>query len=374
MIPYLIFLFIIIICLFLFKKTENDNYFKFAFFIIFIFAAFRGNGSGDYFHYLSYSNDITTLHDLFNFSFPMEFGFRLLSYVKNILVLPEQFIIIFMNFISVYVTYFVINKYSSNKILSTIIFLPIYLQFDMHATRSAVSAALGSLSFFIYKSGQYKKASLFFVFSILFHKSSVVLLLIPLYDFFVKKYKRMNYKKLEIFLLLLAIMPIFRILENILKFLSSFNNMFLKLYNYIYLTRFSYPISFLDPRVLLSLLIFIISLYLVSTYKKEDRSLYNVHQIAFLNVFFILIFHESTFLAFRFSSFFDRILVILIPYLISNFNLTIVYKFFFSKCKGNFNKLFSLINIHKNNIIFIIYLLYYIALSVFTMVPYKLFF
>ena len=48
----------------------------------------------------------------------------------------------------------------------------------------------------------------------------------------------------------------------------------------------------------------------------------NINIITFCNIFLILLFHDSTFLAYRLSSFYDRILIILLPYIISNIDLS----------------------------------------------------
>lgn len=374
MTPYFLFFVIVLLLLFLYHKTNNEFYFNTCFIIIFLFAALRGNGSGDYFHYLDYSKSINTIYDVLNFNFPMEIGFRIIAYIKNMLQFPNQFVIIIMNMISTYLTYYAIKHYSTNKILSTLIFLPIYLQFDMHATRSAIAASFTCIALFYYWKRIYISSLLFLIGAICFHKSVLIILLIPIIDFCVKKIKSKTIIIIELFLLVISFLPLFSYISNFLETLGINNILFLKLYNYIFVSKFAYPISYWDPRVIVSLLIFISSSYLMYNNKIKYKVAKNINIIAFCNIFLILLFHDSTFLAYRLSSFYDRILIILLPYIISNIdfsNLEINIDAFKNKLIKN---ILMIVERNKNLLVSVYYCLFYIALVILTCVPYKFFF
>lgn len=374
MTPYFLFFIIVLLLLFLYHKTNNELYFNTSFIIIFLFAALRGNGSGDYFHYLDYSNSINTIYDIFNFNFPMEIGFRIIAYIKNILQFPSQFVIIIMNLISIYLTYYAIKNYSLNKVLSTLIFLPIYLQFDMHATRSAIAASFTCIALFYYWKKIYIFSLPFLIGAICFHKSALIILLIPIIDFFVKRMKSKTIILIELFLLTISFLPLFSYIHNFLGTLGINNILFLKLYNYIFVSRFAYPISYWDPRVIISLLIFIVSVYLMYSNKIKYEIAKNINIITFCNIFLILLFHDSTFLAYRLSSFYDRILIILLPYIISNIDLSNL-KINIDIIKNKSIKhILIIIEKNKNILVSAYYCLFYIALVILTCVPYKFFF
>lgn len=363
MIPYLLFLFIVMFLLIKYKQSNNEKLFGFIFIIVFLFCALRGNGSGDYFTYLEYSTQINSIGDLFNMSFPMEIGFRFFSLIKNALHLHDQFIIIFMNMVSIGLTYYSINKYGKYKVLSTIIFLPILLQYDMHATRSAVAASLVCISYFSFIENKYKKSLLFFLGSICFHRSVMIILLFPIFLFIKSKLKTRNYAILCSSFLILSLFPVFKFVPYFIEQLGISNIYVTKLYNYMYVSEFAYPMNIFDPRILLYIALFILSIIVLHKFK--TKKFVYISLLLYLNLICLFLFRDSTFLALRFSSFFERILIIEIPILIMEFRI--------DSSKNKCQTFIKLINNYKDLITATIYILYFIALVLLTCVPYKLF-
>ena len=148
MLPYFILIAVILISQIKVHKRSNQTYKLFLMFVgLFIFAAIRGSGSGDYFNYLIFSKYVTNFGDVASKSIPMEIGFRFMSYINNILGFHEQTVIAAMNFISLLCTYKFIKKYSPDKVLSVLLFLPLFLQYDMHASRTAVAMGISLFSY-----------------------------------------------------------------------------------------------------------------------------------------------------------------------------------------------------------------------------------
>lgn len=365
--PYFI-VFAFVLCFgYLYYRTNKMIYIKTIFIILFLFVACRGNGSGDYFTYLEYSDQIRSIGDVLNYNFPMEIGFRLISYIKNIINAPDQFVIIVMAAISVGATYFMIVKTSNHMLLSVFIFLPIMLQFDMHATRSGVAASLGLIAMYHFKNKNWKQFILFMIMAISFHRSSLVILCIPTYYFIREKcYLTIRKEvKIQILLIIIAILPLFSIVFQVLPLLNIDNVLFQKLENYLFFSRFSYPIKLYDPRIILSFAIFLSSALVYYKTKKED--LHYVNVFSFFGLLFMLLFKDSTFLSLRLSSFFDRGSIYYVPVLIDQFD----------KCiKNSPLKNYNLIRIffkYKYVLASLIYIVLYSALVFITCVPYYFF-
>ena len=121
------------------------------FFVMFLMAAFRGSGDGDYYNYLWFAKDIgRDFSKVLNFSYPVEFSFRLASFFINLLGLSRQWVIILMNFLSLAPTAYVVYKKSRLPFLSSLIFIPVFLQFDMQTSRTATSIGLGLLAMYLW--------------------------------------------------------------------------------------------------------------------------------------------------------------------------------------------------------------------------------
>lgn len=365
--PYFI-VFAFVLCFgYLYYRTNKMIYIKTIFIILFLFVACRGNGSGDYFTYLEYSDQIRSIGDVLNYNFPMEIGFRLISYIKNLINAPDQFVIIVMAAISVGATYFMIVKTSNHMLLSVFIFLPIMLQFDMHATRSGVAASLGLIAMYHFKNKNWKQFILFMIMAISFHRSSLVILCIPTY-YFIRKKCYLTIRKearIQILLIIIAILPLFSIVFQVLPLLNIDNVFFQKLENYLFFSRFSYPIKLYDPRIILSFAIFLSSVLVYYKTKKED--LHYVNVFSFFELLFMLLFKDSTFLSLRLSSFFDRGSIYYVPVLIDQFDKCIK-----NSPLKNYNLIRTIFK-YKYVLASLIYIVLYSALVFITCVPYYFF-
>lgn len=365
MIPYYLLLLIVLLMLYKYYMTKKEVYYRIIFLILFLFVGLRGNGDGDYFTYLEYSNAINSLSDVLNIKFPMEIGFRIISYIKNILFLPDQTVIISMAFISIYCTYIFINEKSSNKILSVLIYLPILLRFDYHSSRSAVAAALACLVYLYIEKKDKKKALIFTIIAFSFHKSVVILLFMPIIFYLLKSNNKKRF--IVLYFSFCILFTCISFLPELLLFLkSNFTNMYItKLYLYFFDSVYSYPINILDPRVILALLFAIVGIYLWKDIESgSDSLLYTVSPM--IGGFFILLFFkESTIFAYRFYSFFERFSICSIPICLSQLDLII------SK-HNNKSKLLQILFEKKAMSLGFIYVLFYIGIVIINMVPYNL--
>nr|WP_245329646.1 EpsG family protein [Enterococcus alcedinis] len=325
-----------------------------AFIILFIFAAIRGNGSGDYFTYLQYSKEIKSISDVLNTNFPMEIGFRIISFIGNKLSLNSQFVIAVMNLISLSCVYIFIKRYSKDKMLSVLLFLPLYFQLDMHAARTAVSVGIGLLGFEYIKDKKIIKFTIIVILASMFHKTALILfLLYPLV-----RIRLTDFTKIVISFVLL-IVTTFMSLKNIVDLIYNLfpnRTIAIKLSNYVISERYGYEYSLLDPRFILLLVIFIFSLYLLENNDYIDFLLKN---IIWINIVAIIFLRENTFFITRVTSYVNIYTVIAIPKMIYN------YKMGIENGKMSYHT-------YRALTVFV-YTLYVIALTM-TYVPYKIFF
>lgn len=314
MIPRLILVTIIILLQLSYGKKDNSSLrYKLAFVLLFLFAALRGTGDGDYFAYLKYSTYITSLKDVFG-SFPMEIGFRVISFINNSLGLHEQVVIMAMNLISLLCTYKFIKDYSSDNMLSILLFLPIYFQFDMHAARSAVAIGISIMSFkYLYEKRLLKYIGIILLASC-FHKSALILL--PIYFIIdIKMDTLISIGSIIILLLLSFVFSMNQIVLNILQTLG-FNSLAFRFSAYMNSERFGYPFKIYDPRLLLVIGIFIMAVYMLNKQNKFENLLIN---LIWLNVLCILVFRESTTFVNRLAAYFNIYTIIIIPEILTKY-------------------------------------------------------
>lgn len=312
------------------KEFSKKNRFVIMSLILFIFAAFRGTGDGDYYAYLEHSQYFVSLSDLF-VSSPMEIGFRALSLLKNMLRLPDQFIIIFMNVISIGLIYKFVLKYSPDPVFSMFLFLPLYFQFDMHAARTAVAIAISahSINYIIHRN--FTKYIFIILLASLFHKSALIM--IPMY--FIIAIDMSSISQISTVLILGFFTSIMSFNELILNILLNF-----KLYNlanrfntYMISERFSYSFPIYDFRLLLLFFTYFIFLSYRKIFSKNNLGSILL-KITFINIILMLILRESTSLTLRLSSYLNVYTIISIPIYLEkikaeNSRTYFTYKFMF---------------------------------------------
>ncbi|RHV63540.1 EpsG family protein [Clostridiaceae bacterium OM02-2AC] len=291
------------------KKMKRNTFLIISLIILFLFAGLRGNGKGDYYAYIWAGKQITHITDIFNYRFPMEIGFRILALLQNALKLTPQGIIIFMALLSTTLIYLIIKK-SKNYLISLIIFLPYFLQFDMHASRTAIAACLASLSIYSYTKKAYKKTILLFILAMSFHRSAIVVLIYPVLDFINRKLNEKKYNIIifmsSLFFLVISVRDILFSLANLFPSFKLFN----QLLSYLSSDKYGYALKIYDPRIILAFLVFILLAIWLPEKNKNNRILYISSSASLL---LISILHFNTFLALRLSYFFAIYSIISIP-------------------------------------------------------------
>lgn len=300
-----------------FRNKKEKNIFAIMMFIfMFFFSALRGTGDGDYYNYLVFSKNINEFKDIFNFNYPVEIGFRITAFIVHLFNGSNQRTIATMNFLSIIPTTYVVLKKSYDPIMSAIIFLPFFLQFDMQTSRTATAMGMGILAIYFNSEKKYLKSFFSFLVSVSFHSAAVVVL--PF-----------------LFLMHINISRIFKGISSIFAFFLSLKSsliidiavkMFLllgfdffanKLFRYTYGEQFAYPMKIYDPRIIMILALFITTLMYFSKddIKKlsfEDASVKSI-RVAFI---IFMIFRFSTLVSFRLSSFFSIMEIFYIPFVI----------------------------------------------------------
>lgn len=312
-------LFIINSCIRFKEKYEKYILAGLMFLIMFIFAALRGSGDGDYYNYLWFCYDIgTDLEKVFNFSYPVEFSFRIFSYLINILGLSRQWIIVLMNFLSILPTAYISIKKSENPFLSALIFLPIFIQFDMQTSRTATAIGLGLMSIYFNSERKYIRSFLFLVFAASFHKSAIILapFLILMHIEIGNIIKILSVGFAFVVSVFSSIM--LNIFSIVLKSVGL-STLATKIINYTFEGKFASSMSFADPRIIFALLLFVTS---VMYYRKNDLKKLSMEDSAVKAIWFavvvLLVFRSSTAIAFRFSNFFSILQLLYIPMVISD--------------------------------------------------------
>lgn len=313
--PYFLVVFLILILQIKFKKNNTNEFsYNLAFLILFGFAALRGNGDGDYFAYLSYSKLVTSIDKVLDSSFPMEIGFRIISYAVNKIGLHQQAVISIMNLISLTCVYKFIKKYSPDKMLSIIFFLPLYFQFDMHAARTAVAIGISTLSFkYLYEKNLFKFLLIIFLASC-FHKSALILIIM----YFVGNLKINKYSGILAILLTTLLTSFFSFNNLILKMLKIFrlNSFAHRYYIYTQSKDYGYAYRLYDPRLLLVIAVYIIAKLVLNNSDRLQNLLINY---IWMNALLMIVFSEHTVFVTRMTCYFNIYTIILIPYIISSY-------------------------------------------------------
>lgn len=304
------------------NRTSSTEKYKYGIGMLslFLFAALRGNGDGDYFTYLEYSKKIVTLSDVFDHSFPMEIGFRWISYFVNFLEMNSQWVIVIMNFIALFLVGHFIYKYSEDKLLSILLYYPLFLQFDMHATRTAVAIAITTVAFQYSNEGKWIKFAFSVFLAICFHQSALIFVILIA----VRKVYLSNRAMIAIIAgsyIFNMLFSVDQVIYDLLRLMGL--KTFATKYNiYMNSEEFGYAFKLTDIRLLL----FIGILICVCIFLKKRNSFENrLVNCLVINILALLFFHEHTLLAMRLSSFFNIYTILLIPVIIEK--IKIVFSF-----------------------------------------------
>lgn len=301
-----------------FDKKKEKNIAAILMFLVFlIFSALRGTGDSDYYNYLYFVRNIDTdFSKVFQSTYPVEIGFRIFAYIFNLLGISRQAIIILMNVLSIVPTTYVIVKESENPFLSALIFMPIFIQFDMQTSRTASAIGLGMLSVYMMVNKKYIKSIFFLLFAISFHKSAVILIpfLIILHIDFSHVFKVFALG-LSLFVSILS-KQFLGIASQILSVIGM-GRMSAKIMTYTFGGRFAKEMSFIDPRILFAIFLFLTS---IIYYKRNEIKKFTIEDASIKAIWFtaivLLTFRSSTAIAFRFSNFFAIFQMLYIPMLL----------------------------------------------------------
>lgn len=296
------------------KKKEKNIAAIFMFLVFLIFASLRGSGDSDYYSYLHFAKDIgEDLNKVFLSSYPVEIGFRIFSYIFNKMGVSRQAIIILMNILSIVPITFVIVKKSENPFLSALIFMPIFIQFDMQTSRTASAIGLGLMSAYLSVNKKYIGSILFLLFAISFHKSAVILIpFLIILHIDISKFFKIGIFSLSLFVSIFS-KKFLRLSLQVLKVIGM-ERMSSKILNYTFEGRFAKEMSFLDPRIFFALFLFLTS---IIYYNKDEIKKYTIEDASIKAMWFsiivLLTFRSSTAIAFRFSNFFIIFQMLYIP-------------------------------------------------------------
>lgn len=287
-----------------------------------VFSALRvgGTGLGDYNTYLWMYSQISDWRSVLNPDIHAELGFRLLSYIGNLLNFDAQFIIASMAFLSAIIVIYIVNKYSPYKILSLLIWFPYFLTMNMHTARTSVAAAFGFLFFIFLSDKKIVRSAISLTLSLSFHSSALVLILAILI--------KLNINTLLYLLIGLSLFFILVDPFSLLAFLFSLIGLdkyetFINIY--INSSEYGYPMALYDPRIILSIgvsaLIFSVRKHIQLHPGRVFFKLY------LIGVFLLIAFSSVTVVAWRASYYFLITSVLVIPYLAEIYNSAIYQKY-----------------------------------------------
>lgn len=292
-------------------KVKNKVYI--ALLLLLLFAGIRGNGFGDYFVYLNAGQEIKMVSDIFNNGIRMDTGYPILAYFVNQFHLPAQTIIILMNAISISCVAVTIRRYSYIPILSVLVFLPFFYQFDMHAARTAVSMGIFMLSIPYVLDRKPMKFSLILAMSVLFHPAA----LIGVFLYFLPKLK-LNFKIMTVILMIEAALVTFvgvdRLAMMILR-TARLEMVYRRFLRYVNDTEYGYAANIFDVRILLVILLFIVASAVITKPNDLERLMINA---AFACAFIMIFFSEHTVFVYRLSAFYNVFTILLVPMILSH--------------------------------------------------------
>ncbi|EKO3621481.1 EpsG family protein [Vibrio metschnikovii] len=354
MLPYISIIFLLL-AFSVFDKTKFENIaFIFFSFALVIFSGFRvgGTGPGDYDAYIRLYYQVSDWYAVVDPKIHAEIGFRLMSYLGNLMNFEGHFIILTMALLSSVPIIIIVKNYSCYPILSLIVWIPYFLTMNMHSSRIAVAAAF-CLCFFI--STYYRRFifSVFFsVVAIAFHTSSLVIILLFLVRF---KIKTLFFLFMISFVVGGLFSP-FSILTHILSIIGLERaSWFVESYKSS--SDYGYPMAVYDPRILLNIGV---SLLIFNIRKSVSNPFHEyIFKLTFIGTIIMLLFSSVTIMAWRVSYLFLLSTVISIPILCQYYNYRL---FYFLNAKRIASIIFG-----------VVFLIYALPI-VFTSLPYQFYF
>lgn len=298
-----------------FNNKKNKQIFAgLMFFIMFIFAALRGSGDADYYNYLWFVKDIgLDFSKVLNFSYPVEFSFRLFSYLINYFGISRQWVIVLMNAVSIIPVAYISIKKSRNPFLSALIFLPVFMQFDMQTARTASAIGLGLISIDALSEKKFFKSFMFFLLAFSFHRAAIILLAF----LFLMLFRIGNLFKIislgAAILVSIFSARVFSLLASLMSAIGL-SRMATKINTYTFTGKFAGAMAIYDPRIIFALALFVTS---IMYFNKKSFEKFSIEEASLKAMWFylivLLVFRSSIAIAFRFSTFISILQIIYIP-------------------------------------------------------------
>lgn len=291
------------------NKYKND---KILYWIVLILMtamlAFRFGQGTDYFAY-KYQYD--SAPDYFNLSFIFsqehgEFGYKTIINLFSIIGLPFEIFIFLISIFNMFMLHRIINKYSVNKALSLLLFLPTYyLTYFMGVRQGIVLATFLGLMLPLLLDQKYFKYCFTSVIMLTLHSSSIILLFLPVFI------------RLKISTLI-KLLPISLLIGTGLL-LSPIRELLIGFTGHYYTIDFSWGI--LEKAIMFALVMF-----LYYQYKRNDYTSSLLIKIYIIGFLLALAFFSQQLLSGRLTIYFKAIEIVLIPMLLFNKN-TVTEKF-----------------------------------------------
>lgn len=284
---------------------------------IFVFAAMRGNGKGDYFAYLRRGADIKSWKSIFNNYIAMDVGYCVLAWIVNIFNWPAQMVIALMNLISLSCIYLTIKRYSEIPVLSLLVFLPFFFQYDMHAARTAVAISVFTLAIPFIIERKFIKFCIVLIIACMFHAEAVI----GLFAYFLPEIK---FRKTAGVIILVTGMSgtVLNVYDRFVLYtlkvlhLSKYYN---KFYGYMTDAEYGYAARLYDPRLWIVIILFLVfRRNMAGETKAENRYRLFLSNACCLTAVLMIFFSAHTFIAYRLSAFYNIFTILLVPQLLKD--------------------------------------------------------
>lgn len=311
MLPYLILISSLFV-LSIFDKSKEIGGYTFLIFAltIFVFVSFRygGTGPGDYFTYLDLYQEVDSWAYVIEPKAHVEIGFRVVSYVGNLLGFSPQYIIVVMGFLSTAFVLLFIYKYSPFKILSILIWIPYVLSMNMHSSRTSVAAGLGVMFFMFFFKRKNISAAVLFMLAVSFHISALLLLAVLA----TKLSLAVLFRILIVSLLVISLITPFDLFVVIAESFGI-ERLGWAVRNYMSSSEYGYPMKLYDPRIILNVSICLL-IYNIRRSICEPLVLF-LFKVVFIGTILLIVFSDVTIIAWRGSYYFLLINIVAIPML-----------------------------------------------------------
>ncbi|WP_029653225.1 EpsG family protein [Marinobacter daepoensis] len=173
MIIYYLFFGSVSLCLLLSKSEKKELsalFLSLSFFLIFLFSGLRGSVGIDSQSYLNMYSLIDSPGALANYLLRMEPGFVFVTYIHKLVLDSAPLYFLFLSFVQTVLFYVVYLKSGKSLLLVLFYVITVYVEMQFNVLR--IGIALQFLAISVLETG-YKKKSIFFVLSSVFHLSTL---------------------------------------------------------------------------------------------------------------------------------------------------------------------------------------------------------